>query len=77
MKTNEQIGRAIRERLAAQAAANHASGERLYAVIRAVWIQHPDYTAKLVIRLLPPEFQSVSVRHAQALLKRARAESSA
>lgn len=77
MKSPEAIGAAILERLAAQAAANHAAGERLYTAVRAVWDQHPNLTAKRVIRLLPSQFQGASVRRVQELLKRARAESSA
>jgi hypothetical protein len=75
VKTDAEIGRAILERLRAQAAANRASGERLYSAVRAVWLQHPDHTAKQVIKCLSPEFQNVSVRRTQELLKRLRTES--
>jgi hypothetical protein len=74
MKTADEIGRAILERLAAQAAANRASGDRLRAEVRAVWERHPKCTAKeavskLIRRPLP------SVRRVQELLKQIRAES--
>ena len=75
MKSATEIGQATLERLAAQAAANRASGERLYSAVRVIWIQHPGLSAKRVIRLLPSQFQRVSVRRCQELLKRARAES--
>ena len=77
MKSATAIGQATLARLLAQAAANRASGERLYSVIRAAWIQHPQFTAKQLIRVLPPPFQKVSIRRCQDHMKRARAESSA
>jgi hypothetical protein len=75
MKSPEAIGAAVLKRLLAQAAANRASGARLRAEVRAVWEQHPEFTAKQVIKYLSPPFQWVSVRRAQEVLKELRAES--
>jgi len=69
MKTDEEIGRAIRERLAAQAAANRAAGALSVADVREVWEQHPDYTAKQIIRELPPRSRHLSMRRVQEILK--------
>jgi hypothetical protein len=43
--------------------------------MRAVWEQHPEYTAKQVIKRLPPRLQWVSVRRVQEILRDLRAES--
>jgi hypothetical protein len=78
MKTPEEIGRAMLERLAAQASANRAAGEALRAEVRTVLKQYPSVhlTARQVIVLLartaPP-----SIRRIQEILKELRAESSA
>jgi hypothetical protein len=73
VKTATEIGQATLERLAAQAAANRASGDRLRAEVRAVWEQHSDYTAKQIIRELPPGSRCRSVRRVQEILKDLRA----
>jgi hypothetical protein len=75
MKTDEEIGRASRERLLAQAAVNRASGELLREDVRAVFDRHPLYTAKQVIKQLPPRSQHRSVRRIQEVLKDLRTES--
>jgi hypothetical protein len=74
VKTDAEIGRAILERLAAQAAANRASGDRLRAEVRAIWEQHPEFTAKQVLRKLIRQ-PLPSVRRVQEILKDLRAES--
>jgi hypothetical protein len=74
VKTASEIGAAILERLAAQAAANRASGDRLRAEVRSVWEQHPSFTAKLVLKKLSRE-PLPSVRRVQEILKDLRAES--
>jgi len=50
LKTATEIGAAILERLAAQAAANRASGDRLLAEVRPIWEQFPMYSAKEILR---------------------------
>jgi hypothetical protein len=75
MKTATEIGQAILQRLASQAAANRAIGDRLRADVRAVLERHPGYTAKEIIKELPPRSQSRSVRRIQEVLKGLRAES--
>jgi hypothetical protein len=80
VKSDAEIGRAIRERLAAQAAANRASGARLLAEVRPIWEEFPRYTAKEILREmirrnLPTERAPPSVRRIQDLLKRLRTES--
>jgi hypothetical protein len=77
MKTNQEIGKEIRQRLLAQAAANRTSGDRLRAEVRGIWEQHPEFSAKEVIRCLPLGFQWVSVRRVQEILKDLRGESAA
>jgi hypothetical protein len=72
MKTDEEIGRATRQRLAAQATANRAAGALSIADVRAVWEQHPAYSAKQVIRNLPARSRNLSVRRVQEILKRLR-----
>ena len=74
MKSDEEIGRAIRERLAAQAAANRESGDRLRSEVRAVWEAHPEFTAKHVLKKLTRQ-PLPSVRRVQEILKDLRAES--
>jgi hypothetical protein len=74
LKTASEIGAAILERLAAQAAANRASGDRLRAEVRAVWEQHPEFTAKHVLKMLTRQ-PLPSVRRVQEILKGLRAES--
>jgi len=69
MKTAEEIGRAVLERLSHQAAANRATGAQSAADVRSVWEQHPGYTAKQVIRELPPRSRNLSVRRVQEILK--------
>ncbi len=76
MKTAEEIGRTILERLAAQAAANRAAGDQLRADVRAVVEKHHPkrLTAKEVIKNLtrqPPP----SIRRVQEILRDLRAES--
>jgi hypothetical protein len=73
MKTDEEIGRNVREILALQAARNRAKGKALRAEVRAVWLRHPDYTGKQVIRLLPDRTLP-SVRRVQEILKELRLE---
>jgi hypothetical protein len=73
MKTEVEIGRAILERLAAQAAANRAAGDRLRAEVRAVWEQHPELTAKQVLKRMTRQ-PLPSVRRVQEILKDLRAE---
>ena len=76
MKTPEQIGAAVLERLAAQAAANRAAGDRLRADVRTVLEQNPGHpTAKQVIKKLGRQLVP-SVRRVQEILKELRAESS-
>ena len=80
MKTDEEIGRASRERLLAQVAANRVSGERLLAEVRPIWEQFPNYTAKEILREmtkrnLPTGRSPPSVRRMHELLKPLRAES--
>jgi hypothetical protein len=48
MKTDAEIGRATRDRLAAQAAANRAAGECLLAEVRPIWEQFPRTYLKFV-----------------------------
>jgi len=74
MKTAEEIGRALLNRLAAQAAANRASGDLLRAEIRAVWKQQPGCTAKEAIKKMTRR-PLPSVRRVQEVLKEIRAES--
>jgi hypothetical protein len=74
MKTPEEIGRAMLERLAAQAAANRASGDRLRAEVRGVWEQHPEFTAKQVIKCLT-RTPLPSLRRTQEILQELRAAS--
>jgi hypothetical protein len=74
VKSSAEIGQAILERLAAQAAANRASGDRLRAEVRAVWEQDPDCTAKEALRKLARR-PLPSVRRVQELLKQLRADS--
>jgi len=68
-KTPEEIGRATLECLAKQVAANKAAGAVSVADVRAVWAQHPDYTAKQVIKQLPLRSRTLSVRRVQEILK--------
>jgi hypothetical protein len=68
MKTDEEIGRKVREILIGQAARNRAKGEALRANVRAIWEQHPDYTAKQIIRLLTCG-PSPSIRRVQEIVK--------
>jgi hypothetical protein len=75
VKTAAEIGQAVLERLAAQAAANRAAGDLLRADVRAVWEQHPEYTAKQIIKQLPPRSKCRSTRRIQEVLKVLRAES--
>ena len=77
MKTATEIGAAILERLAAQAAANRASGDRLLAEVRPIWEQFPMYSAKEILREmmrrnLPTGRPPPSVRRMHELLKRLR-----
>ena len=77
MKTDAEIGRATRDRLAAQAAANRAAGECLLAEVRPIWEQFPSYTAKEVLRemmrrSLPTGRPPPSIRRMHELLKRLR-----
>ena len=74
MKTDAEIGKAIRERLAAQAAANRAAGDVLRAAVRAIWERHPNFTAKQVIKKLTRQ-PLPGVRRVQEILKDLRAES--
>jgi hypothetical protein len=69
VKTAEEIGRASLERLAAQAAANRSAGDQLRGDVRAVLQRHPGYTAKQIIKELPPRSQCRSVRRVQEILK--------
>jgi hypothetical protein len=69
----EQLGRAVLARLAAQAAANRASGDRLRAEVRAVWEQNPEFTAKFVLKRLTRQ-PLPSVRRVQEILKALRVE---
>ena len=55
---------ALRRRLRAATATATTS-----AAVYAVWKEHPDLTAKQIIRALPPEFQWASVRGVQEILK--------
>ena len=71
VKTDAEIGRAVRERLAAQAAANRASGDCLRAEVRAVWEAHPEFTAKQVLKKLTRQ-PLPSVRRVQEILKELR-----
>ena len=73
MKTATEIGAAILKRLAAQAAANRAAGDRLRAEVRAVWIQYPEFTPKETIKKLTRE-PLPSVRRVQEILRYLRAE---
>jgi hypothetical protein len=73
VKSAEAIGAAVLERLAAQAAANRASGDRLRAEVRAVWEQHPEFAAKHVLKKLTRQ-PLPSVRRVQEILKHLRAE---
>lgn len=70
-----QIGRAVLERLALQAAANRAAGDQLRAELRAVLERYPGrrLTAKQVLRCLARR-PLPSVRRVQELLKEIRAE---
>ena len=79
LSTANGIGRATLERIAAQAAANRASGERLLAEGRPIWEQFPRYTAKGILREmmkrnLPTGRPAPSIRRMHELLKRLRAE---
>lgn len=74
MKDPTAIGIAVLERLAAQTAANRAAGNRLRAEVRWVWEQHPQFTAKQVLRRLTRQ-PLPSVRCVQEILKKLRAES--
>ena len=74
VKTPAEIGVAILERLAAQAAANRASGDRLRAEVRVVWEQHPEFSAKRILKKLT-RHPLPSVRRVQEILKDLRAES--
>ena len=79
MKTPEEIGRAVLERLAAQAAANRAAGDLLRAEVSAVLAQQQPgqrLTAKLVLRRLPTR-SAASVRRVQEVMRELRAQSSA
>lgn len=76
MKTPEEIGRAVLERLAARAAANRAAGDALRAEVRAAMNALPAErrTAKWVLkgitrRPLP------SIRRVQEIMREARAAS--
>jgi hypothetical protein len=69
LKTATEIGQATLERLAAQAAANRAAGDLLRGDVRAVFEQHPGYTAKQIIKELPLRSQCRSVRRVQEILK--------
>ena len=70
----EQIGQAILARLAAQAAANRAAGDRLRAEVRALREQYPDYTATALIPRLTRR-RLPSVRRVQEILKALRTDS--
>jgi hypothetical protein len=76
MKTATEIGQATLERLLAQAAANRASGDHLRTEVRAIWQQHPDFSAKRVLKRLTRRPRP-SVRRVQEILKDLRAESAA
>ena len=76
MKTATEIGKSILERLAARAAANKASGAARFAEVRAIWEQHPEFTAKQVIKRLTRQ-PLPSVRRVQEILRDLRAESAA
>ncbi len=80
MKTDEEIGRAIRHCLAAQAAANRAAGDALRAEVRAVLDQHETegqrLTGKQVLKCLTRN-PLPSVRRVQEVLQEIRAQSSA
>jgi hypothetical protein len=74
MKTPEEIGHAVLERLAVQAAANRARGNASRAEVRVLLAQDPDLTGpQLRARLSHP----LSLRRVQELRKELRAESSA
>ena len=73
MKTDAEIGRAIRARLAAQAAANRAAGNLLRAEVRTAWEQHEECTAKEVLKKLT-RVPLPSLRRVQELLKEIRTE---
>ena len=74
MKTAAEIGERVLKRLAAQTAANRDSGDRLRAEVRGVWEQHPEFTAKQVIRCLT-RTPLPSLRRTQEILRELRAAS--
>jgi hypothetical protein len=77
MKSPQEIGAAVLERLAAQAAVNRAAGNLLRADVRTVIEQnHERLTAKQVIKKLIRR-PLPSVRRVQEILRDLRAESSA
>jgi hypothetical protein len=77
VKSAAEIGQAILERLAAQAAANRAAGDLLRADVRSVLEQNPGrLTAKQVLKKLT-RHPLPSVRRVQEILRELRAESSA
>jgi len=76
MKTAAEIGERVLKRLAAQTAANRASGDRLRAEVRRVWEQHPEFTAKQVIKCLT-RTPLPSLRRTQEILQELRAASAA
>ena len=77
MKSAAEIGQAILERLAAQAAVNRAAGDLLRADVRSVLEQTPErLTAKQVLKKLT-RHPLPSVRRVQEILRALRAESSA
>lgn len=78
MKSAEEIGQAILERLAAQAAANRAAGDVLRGAVRAVMNELPPerHTAKWVIRglaRLAPGRPLPSIRRVQEIMRPLRA----